>query len=89
MAVCNGFRARFLSIEKQRCSLPANLCRAKGLVLVAVFFRDVVFRHFVSLHFRNVWIRGVLDSSYNPRLEILAFLRQLANALGVHVLDPR
>jgi len=60
-----------------------------GLILIAVFFRDVVFGYFVRLYFGNIGIRRVLNSTDNSCLEILSLFSKLSHTFRIDVFNVR
>src|SRR4029077_12704519 len=55
-------------------------------VLVVVFFRHIILRHFACLNRALIRIRSIFHAAHNSRFEGLPFLEQFVGALRVHTL---
>lgn len=59
------------------------------LVLVQIFFRDIIFRELPGSHLALIGIRRTLDSADGLRFGVLPFFQQLFHALGIDTLSSR
>lgn len=59
--------------------------RGKNSVLVAIFLGDVILGDFVSNHFGDIGVRGVLDAGDDFRLEGLSLFEEFRDAFGVNI----
>src|SRR5271156_2140728 len=78
----NPSLAMTLSFRISRWCLPT-------LVLLVVFFRNVVLGNLSRSHFALIRVRSVLDAADNFGLEVLPLFGELFDALGIHIFLPR
>jgi len=60
-----------------------------SLVLVQVFFGDVVLGHFAGANFLTLAFSGLFDAGYDSRLEGVALFQQFVHTFGIDTLDVR